>query len=512
MAAINPASTNRLTGMSSGIDTDAMIKAMSQNQQTKVDMLFKKMTLAEWRRDAITDVNNLFRSFKDEYTSVMGSKSMMKADTYRATTITSTNDTAVSFKASVGAQSGAYSMKVDKLATGARYVGKEVTSGNVNISTTNQTLDNLFKRSDWAEKDIEKTTFTDSKGVQQEGYKIEINGETFAFKGTDKLSDVMNTINNNKDAKAQLTYSQISNTFTLSSKETGDASSISVSEDSGDFFRALGLDISEGSSQFKVGNDAKFTLNGSSLTQSSNTFTYDGIEFTLNQTTSDTFSFKSERDVSKSLETIKGFVETLNGLADTLSKLYNTKQDKKYYPLNDTTKEDMSEAEITKWESKAKEGLLNRDTGIGKVISSLQALVTAKTDAGSLREIGISGGQYVPGQPFKLEIDEEKLMKALEEDPDKVYNIFAQTADKATGNQGGIIARIDAAFDTYTAHTKSFTLQTLRDNINQYGKDIDTQTDKLYLQQEKLYTKFASFESTMASLNSQSSSISSYFG
>lgn len=511
MAAINPATTNRLTGMSSGMDTDALVKAMSQNQQTKVDTLFKKMTLAEWRRDAITDVNNLFRSFKDEYTSVMSSKSMMKSETYRAATITSTNDVAVSFKASVGAQSGSYSMKVDQLATGARYVGNKVTSGNVNISTTNQTLDTLFARSDWAEKDIQKTTFTDSKGVQQEGYKIELNGETFAFKGTDKLSDVMNTINNNKKANAQLTYSQISNTFTLSSKETGKESAIDVSEESGDFFKALGLDISDGSSQFETGDDAEFTLNGTPLTQSSNTFTYNGIEFTLNQTSSD-FTFKSERDVSKSLETIKGFVETLNGLADTLSKLYNTKQDKKYYPLNDLAKEDMTEAEITKWESKAKEGVLNRDNGLGKVISTLQSLVTAKTGAGSLRDIGITGGQYVPGQPFKLEIDEEKLTKALEEDPDKVYNIFAQTADKTTGNEGGIIARIDAAFDTYTAHTKSFTLQTLRDNINKYGEDIDTQTDKLYIQQEKLYTKFAAFESSMASLNSQSSSIANYFG
>lgn len=509
MALVNPMTKNRATGFASGMDTDALVKASSQGQQNKIDALFRKKTQSEWKRDAITDINNLLRTFKDEYTSVLGAKSMMKAETFRTTSVKSTNETAVSFKPGVGAQSGSYTMEVNQLATSARYEGKKVTSGNANISSTNQTLDTLFSRNDWAESDIETTTFTDSNGVQQTGYKIEINGEAFTFKGTDKLSDVMNTISKNKDANAQLTYSQVSNSFTLSSKDSGAESTLTVSEESGGFLRALGIDISE--SNFKSGDDAEFILNGTPLTQSSNTFTYDGIEFTLNTKTSAEFSFKTERDISKSLETVKSFVETLNGLAKTLNGYYTTKANKSFSPLTDEAKEGMSETEITQWETKAKEGILHRDEGINKIMNALQSLVTAKTGSGSLRDIGITGSAYAAGQGFQLEIDEEKLTKALTEDPDKVYNIFAQTADKATGDQGGIIARIDTAFDTYTSHTKSFTLQTLRDNINKYGKDIDTQTDKLYTQQEALYTKWAAFETSLSKLNEQSNSITNYF-
>ena len=514
MSGINPFNVARATGMATGMDTDMLVKAMSQNQQNKVDMLFKQKTLLEWRRDAINGINDLMSSFKNDFTSLLGANSMMKSDTYRTMSIKNTNEAAATIRAGVNAKAGSYTLQVDELATGARYEGARF-SENTPVSITNQTLGSLFGRSDLeAEGEIETTTITDARGVPYEGYSIEINGVEFNFKMTDRLSDVMNTINNNKAANAQLTYSQITNSFTLSSKTMGVDSELEVDEFGSDFFRALGLDIENPSAAngLQDGSNAVFWLNGVRLEESSNNFTFDGIEFTLHAK-ADSFSFNTERDASKSMDMIKNFVETLNGLAKTLNAHFTTRQNRSFFPLTDWAKEDMSESEIEKWEGRAKEGVLYRDTNVGRVISALQSLVTAQTGSGSLRDIGITGGKYTKGEPFKLEIDEGKLMKALEEDPDKVFAIFTETADRNSSSpSGGIIARINSAFDTYSAFTKSHTLQTLRDNIDKFGKNINGQTDKLYIQQEKLYLKFAAFETAMTKMSAQQNTIFNYFG
>ncbi|MCL1820006.1 MAG: flagellar filament capping protein FliD [Oscillospiraceae bacterium] len=497
MSTINPATVNRAIGMSTGIDTDALVRAMSQNQQNKVDTLFRQKTLQEWRSEAVTNINDLMTSFKNDFTSLLGANSMMKAEAYRTMGIKNPNENSVSMRSSVGAKVGSYSMSVEQLATAARFEGSKLDDAPSNITT--RSLSNLFGESGVIQQGVE----TDANG----GYTIEINGKEFSFKATDRISDVMNKINNDKDANVTLTYSQISKSFTLSSKATGENSEISIDESSSGLLEALGINIDNQLS----GQNAKFTLNGVALEETSNTFTYDGIEFTLHAET-DSFRFNTERDSSKSLDSIKKFVETLNGIIKTLNEHYTTKKNTKFYVLTDDQKDGFSEKELERWESKSKEGLLHRDNKIGNVLSSLQRILSESTEFGSLRDIGISGGQYKPGQPVTFEIDEEKLLAALEADPDRVYNMFTKTAASSSDGKGGIIAKVDAAFDTYMSFTKSHTLQTTRDSINRFDKDIKEQTTKLWAQQEKLYLKYASLEKSMAGLNSQMNSVLSYFG
>jgi flagellar hook-associated protein 2 len=248
------------------------------------------------------------------------------------------------------------------------------------------------------------------------------------------------------------------------------------------------------------------------MTQTSNSFMLDGIQFNLHATTTTAFSFHTERDTSASMDIIKSFVETLNGLISMMNGHFKQRSDRNFNPLTDFQKEDMTENEIKRWEDKAREGILNRDNQLGKVVSGMQSLLTQRTEFGSLRDVGITGGTYTPGEPFKLAIDEARLQRALEADPDKVYNIFAQNALGAADRQGGFIDRISAVLTNYETHTKSHTLQTLRDSIDKYGKNMKEQTTKMYMQQEKLYVKFAAFETAMSEMNAQMNSVLSYFG
>lgn len=60
-------SVTRITGLTSGIDTDSMIKDLMKLEQTKIDNVEKQKTLVEWEQEEYREVINGIRAFKDEY-------------------------------------------------------------------------------------------------------------------------------------------------------------------------------------------------------------------------------------------------------------------------------------------------------------------------------------------------------------------------------------------------------------------------------------------------------------
>lgn len=60
-------SVTRITGLTSGIDTDSMIKDLMKLEQSKIDNVEKQKTLVEWEQEAYREVINGIRAFKEEY-------------------------------------------------------------------------------------------------------------------------------------------------------------------------------------------------------------------------------------------------------------------------------------------------------------------------------------------------------------------------------------------------------------------------------------------------------------
>ena len=513
---------NRVSGMSSGMDTESLVRAMTMHQQSKIDMLLRKKTVAEWKSEALTEKNNMLRAFKDDFISVLGSKSLMKADAYNTYTVKNTSN-AFSVTASAGAKAGLYKFQVVQMASGAKAVGAQFANEGYKIAT-NASLkalmnDNVARATSGGSSvhltDSNGSPMFDGEGNPVMGFKFTINGQDFQFNENAKLSDVMNTINSSK-AGVKLSYTELSNSFTLESTAAGKNSKLVVSEDGSGFFAMLGLDGQSGAGNVfdadALGQEAIVMINNQEYKSQSNTFTVDGMTFTLNDVTNgETFEFVIERDVSKSIDQIKTFVESLNELLSKMDADVRQKKNSKYSPLTEMLKEGMSEKEIELWESKAKEGLFYRDNRITSLLNSIRGAFTETIGNSGLREIGITFDKYAPGSAPKLVIDEEKLTKALEADPDRVYNLMTATP-KDANDQGGVLHRVGAAIDKYTADTKSYDIQNLRDNVIDYVKRISFQEDKLYIMQERLYVKFAAFEKSLGSMQTQSSKISAYFG
>lgn len=108
--------------------------------------------------------------------------------------------------------------------------------------------------------------------------QLTINGTAMTFDKSTTLATMMQEIND-ADLGVSLSYNSLNGEFVMTADDTGAGNSIVVA-DSGDstFAAALLSDSTEGL-------DAKLTVDGKTLTRSSNSVTVDGVTYTLNDVT-----------------------------------------------------------------------------------------------------------------------------------------------------------------------------------------------------------------------------------
>lgn len=107
---------------------------------------------------------------------------------------------------------------------------------------------------------------------------VSVNGVDFSFDAaTTTLSDMMSEINSSTGANATFSYSEMTDSFQISSDETGSNSKLSISGFE-DLFGISQEDVSAGA-------DASMRVNSNgierTITESANTFTLDGMTFNI---------------------------------------------------------------------------------------------------------------------------------------------------------------------------------------------------------------------------------------
>ncbi len=110
----------RISGMTSGLDTEAIVSAMVSGYKTKKDKLVKAQTKLSWKQDAYkaanTKVYNLYTSISSlRYTSAYSLKKTGVSDATKATVSASSN-----------AVNGTQSLKVNKLAKAGYLTGAQL--------------------------------------------------------------------------------------------------------------------------------------------------------------------------------------------------------------------------------------------------------------------------------------------------------------------------------------------------------------------------------------------------
>lgn len=266
---------------------------------------------------------------------------------------------------------------------------------------------------------------------ETETVKFKINDVDFSFDKSTKLKDIMSEINSSK-ANVVLTYSSLTDKFTITSKNTGETSEINIENQQGNLFGTNSyLNINQ--TKYKNGQDAIIYINdpskASPIRRSSNKFTIDGVTFDLKETTNEEIKYEVKQDTDGIVEKIKNYIADFNALISDLSSKTTEKIYKDYKPLTDEQKKEMTENQIKLWEEKAKSGMHRYDTEISKMVNDLKDAFWSKVEGASsnLYKAGIQTSEDYKN--FEIAIDEDKLKEALETDAESVWDLFAKDSD-----------------------------------------------------------------------------------
>lgn len=371
------------------------------------------------------------------------------------------------------------------------------------------------------------------------------NGITYVGAKNKSISDILNDIS--KGSNVDISYSQLDRKFYMTSKDTGASQDITITDDPDNKF----VENLFGTTTATKGTDVVVKItqpNGSSntLIQSSNNFTVDGISYTLNSKPTTPVTFGVKGDTEGTLNKIKGFIDSYNELIGKISSTVEEKKQYTYLPLTDEEKESMSEEQIEKWETKAKQGILSGDSTLENMLLQMRRAFTDKIEGSgtSFFEIGLNTSSDV-SQRGKIVIDEQKLTEALKNDPDKVMNLFIQKSTsqsyysrsmktddrKVRYNEEGIFNRLSDILEdnisTYRdSNGKKGTLleiagikgdftefkNTLTDQIEDKKTRINEMLKRISDKEERYYKQFAQLETAMNNMNSQSSWLASQLG
>ena len=271
-------------------------------------------------------------------------------------------------------------------------------------------------------------------------------------------------------------------------------------------------------------SNSEVVYNGATLVGTTNSITANGLTFNLHAVTKDlpvpNINLTVSKDTQGIYDSIKKFVKDYNEVLKEMNELYYADTSRGYQPLTDEQKEAMSEDQIEKWEKKIKDSLLRRDDRLGSLLTTMKnSLMTSVTHEGksySLATFGISTSLYLEKGILHIDGDaedsvssgkEDKLMKALEENPEAVMKTLSTLA-------GNLYSDMTDKMKT-TSLSSAMTFyndKELKNNLKTHKSDLSNLENRLKRIEDRYYKQFTAMETAMAKLNSQTNSLASLMG
>ena len=208
----------RMTGLTSGLDTESIVAALMEAQKAKKTKVENNKTKLEWKKEIWTSLNKKLYSF---YTDFAGK--MRFQTNYMTKKASSSNSSKVTATAGTGAATGSYSVKVNKLAS-----AQNVTSAK--LGTYQVTETDKDGNSKLVEKNITGSTKLSDLGMTADGSsQIEVKAGnknvSLIVNENTTVNDFMQSL---KDAGLNVTLDEKQGRFFISSKESGKDQSFSI--------------------------------------------------------------------------------------------------------------------------------------------------------------------------------------------------------------------------------------------------------------------------------------------
>jgi flagellar hook-associated protein 2 len=132
---------SRITGLATGMDTDAMVKAALAAEQQKINTVLQNKQTLEWQQEAYVDIIKDLKEFYNSYLDILGPSdtNMISSGTY-AGVKASTESGGAMATANGGAMKGSYNIAVTTIATTAKVSGaavNQLVSGSISLDSAN---------------------------------------------------------------------------------------------------------------------------------------------------------------------------------------------------------------------------------------------------------------------------------------------------------------------------------------------------------------------------------------
>lgn len=316
-----------------------------------------------------------------------------------------------------------------------------------------------------------------------------INGVSIAWNaGTDSLSSIINRINSSA-AGVTAQYNSVTDSLVLTNKATGQTA-MSLADTSGNFLAAMNLAPDTTRAQ-QLGTNASITVNGTTVTSTSNTFTSaaPGLSITAAAVTPSgtPATLTVGPDVTGITTQVQSFVTAVNKVLGD---------------INLTQQKDPTSGQYSQ--------LLGDPTLTGIQNTLLTMITSQVTTSGayqSLQDIGITTGAVgsLPGTTNSLTLDTAKLTAALTANPQQVAALFNGT----TANNGfqGIAQQLNSYLNQQINPVTGVFAEyqsTGDSEIQSMQSQITFLNDMLAQQRQTLTAQFSAMSTALSGLASQS--------
>lgn len=562
----------RLSGINSGLDTDAIVKELVSAYSLKTEKYEKQQTKLEWKQDAWKSLNTKIYGL---YTNI---SNLRFESAYNLKKTTLSDSTKATVTASSEAVTGTQKLNILQTAqasylTGA-FMGEDV--------KTDSTL-----------KDLGYTGGNTAIKVKDKAGKettIELTAET-------KVSDIIGKF---KEAGLNANFDTNNNRIFLSAKESGAASNFDLVAETSDAYSVLsklGLASKEDAAEeikrqakdynklygewealknsgatdeastkrlqelreklnaydadtkavaggvkkaedvvkddnlaTKIeGQDAVIKVNDVMFTSATNTFQVNGLTIEAQAVTGD--GDKNAVTIGTSVDTqgiydkIKDFLTEYNSVINEITKLYNAESAKDYEPLTDEEKDSMSDEQVEKWEDKIKSALLRRDTSLGNImnamVNSMSQTFEINGEKLSLGNFGISTLGFLnaaENEQYAFHIDGDEDDENTSGKKDKLMAAIQEDPDQLMEFMKKLTSNLYTAIDDKMKSTelssayKVYNDKEMDKEVKEVEDLIKKWNDKIAEQEDAYFKKFSQMEVALSKLQSQTNSLSGLLG
>ncbi|MEJ8679122.1 flagellar filament capping protein FliD [Plesiomonas shigelloides] len=347
----------------------------------------------------------------------------------------------------------------------------KILSASVNGTTASGNYE--FDVTQMAQIGRQKVVFDGTDKVpQDQTLTLTYGGKDFSVdvKAGSSLEDIAAQINgdkNNPGVKAAVVREDGDKySLVISGKDTGKENAVSVASTN----KATKIDV------LQTAQDSVLKMGSLTFSSKNNKFEniIDGISIEAKQVGKTTVSVKPDNDGTK--EAVKSFVAAYNELVDTIDK---------HSKATEVTDAD--------GKKRKKPGALGGDSMTRGMMSQLRNSLGQVYDGKTLSMLGIKTDRQ-----GKLEVDDEKLTKAINEDPESISTVFLG-ADGKSGLMQGITSNLkDFKTSGGNFSTRIDRLEQEQKKIGQDREDLDA---RLKIREQSLRDYYAKMDKMISSMS-----------